>query len=73
MTSTKQARPRYRTKAEWAQAKADEYFALANERRFAYSNGSATKAARKFEQVRHLEAEFVRFQSMARRYRERGQ
>jgi hypothetical protein len=65
-------RPRFKTKAEWASAQAEDMRARAHELRFRSSAGSSAKSRRKFEQVDHLQREASRFDAMAARYRQRG-
>lgn len=59
------------TKAAWADAQADDYFERARTLKQQASGGYA-QAARKADQVRHLEREAGRYRTMAVRYRARG-
>lgn len=61
----------YRTKAEWAQARAQELREEARKLQFQPSFGSQGKAARKYEQVAHLRREAARFDRMASAFRKK--
>lgn len=62
----------HKTKAEWAEARAKECRDQANALRYTSSNGFGWKARRKFEGVDNLEREALRFDRMARAFREEG-
>lgn len=61
----------YRTKAEWAEAKAKELLAEASQLRFEPSMGQAIRARRKFDAVANLQREAVKFDRMAPAFRKR--
>jgi hypothetical protein len=67
-----QHRPHYRTKAEWAAAKASELRQQARQLRFQSSAGSYIKAARKARSVNHLDAQAHRYERLAARFRDSG-
>lgn len=66
-------RKNYATKAEWAAAQATELRSRIRELRYRSSGGSTARARRKYESIAHMEAEAARFESIAARFRERGE
>ena len=61
--------PYYPKKSDWAAAKAAEIRKTSRELTFRSSGGSSFKAARKFAQVRALDAEAREWEARAERYR----
>jgi hypothetical protein len=69
----KPKRKYYKTKAEWAQAQADDLRARAAARRFESSGGSSFKARRKYQSIDSANDEADRWQRMANRFKARGE
>ena len=65
-------RPRYKTKAEWAAAQANDMRVRASELLYRPSAGSVQRARKKYDQVATLHQEASRFDSMAARFKARG-
>lgn len=66
-------RPFYKTKAEWAEAMADEKEAAARGLRFASMAGkNHGQKQDKWRQVRMLEGEATKYRAMAASYRSQG-
>lgn len=59
----------YRSKADWAQAKADQFREQARSLRYESSAGSTFKARGKYECIRRLQNEAARFDQIAMRLR----
>lgn len=66
-------RKHYKTKAEWAAARATELRERIRELRFKSSEGSTARARRKYDSIALLEAEASKYEGMAARFRERGE
>jgi len=71
--ATRSARPRFATKAEWADAQATALEEQLVKLQFQSTAGHAAARARKSGQLAHLTAEASKFRRLAAHYRRTGQ
>ena len=70
--TTTKPKTHFKTKADWADARAAELRAQVQKLRYETSNGSTSKARQKFECIANLNREAMRYENMARHYRGKG-